>query len=168
MVVVGLVLLIACANVANLLLARANSRGREFGIRLALGAARGRLVRQLLVESSLLALLGGALGMWLSYLGSYGLVRLLSTTQDQVFLDIHPDARVLAFTAAVALLTVLFFGLVPAVRGSRVTLNESLQGAVRTTSNRGSRQPEPFDRRRTGGNFAVIARRGGTVRAYPP
>jgi len=102
MVVVGLVLLIACANVANLLLARSNSRGREFGVRLALGAARGRLIRQLLVENSISAPFGGGLGMCLSYLGSYGLVRLLSTTQNQVFLDVRPDGRILTFTAAIS------------------------------------------------------------------
>ncbi len=118
MVVVGLVLLIACANIANLLLARATARRHELSIRLALGASRLRIARQLLTESLLLASIGAFVGLLLAQSGSRLLVRQLSTGANTVFLDLTLDWRILAFTASVAILTALLFGTAPALRGT--------------------------------------------------
>jgi len=129
--IAGLVLLIACANLANLLLARASAREREIVVRQALGASRGRLIRQLLVESLLLSSLGAALGAALAYVLSRSLVAFLSTTADPVFLDLAPDWRVLGFTAGLAVLTCLLFGLTPAIRITRTKAGTMLKGAGR-------------------------------------
>jgi predicted permease len=118
--IAGLVLLIACANLANLMLARASAREREIGVRLSLGASRGRLIRQLLAESLLLAVFGAALGTVLSQALSRGMVAFLSTQNTQMFVDLQPDWRVLGFTSALAVLTCAMFGLTPAVRATRV------------------------------------------------
>ncbi|HEV1286801.1 MAG TPA: ABC transporter permease, partial [Bryobacteraceae bacterium] len=120
MVVVGAVLLIACANVANLLLARGASRQREIAIRMALGSGRARLIRQLLTESLLLSFCGAALGILFAQWGNRLLIGFLSTTGRQVVLDLAIDRRMLAFTAAIAILTGLLFGIAPAWRGTRV------------------------------------------------
>ncbi len=116
----GLVLLIACANLANLLLARASVREREIAIRQAIGASRGRLIGQLLSESMLLAVFGTALGALLAQGLSRALVAFLSTPGHQVFVGLSPDLRVLGFMAGVAILTCLLFGLAPAVRAANI------------------------------------------------
>ena len=131
MSVVGLVLLIACVNIANLLLARAASRQREISIRLAVGASRTRVIRQLLTESLLLALVGAACGLLASVWGARLLVRLLSTTKNQLSIDVGPDLHVLAFTAAIALFTGFLFGLAPAFRATGIGPNQSLKESSR-------------------------------------
>jgi predicted permease len=125
--IVGIVLLIACANTANLLLARGASRRGEFGVRLALGAGRRRLVRQLLVESVVLALAGGVCGVLLAIAATRLLVAYMSAGQTPIVLDLNPDLRVLTFTAAVSIMTGILFGLAPALRATRTDLTPSLR-----------------------------------------
>lgn len=127
MAIVGVVLLIACANVANLLLARSAARQREIAIRIALGSGRGRLVRQLLTESLVLSLSGAALGILFAQWGARLLVGFLSLGQNKVFLDLSVDLRVLAFTAGVSILTALLFGLAPAWRGTAVNPQSAMK-----------------------------------------
>lgn len=134
--IVGLVLLIACVNVANLLLARSSARNREIAVRLAIGAHQSRILQQLLTESILLALLGGVAGSLLAILG----VRLLVTIfGNNTVLPVFPDARVLAFTFLVTLLTGVLFGLVPALKTLNVRVYPALKDATRTTSGSRSR-----------------------------
>lgn len=128
---VSLILLIACVNLANLLLARNTVRERELALRGALGAERGRLVRQLLVETMLLSMLGGGIGLLLAELGVDGLKRMQPANLPQL-LTIAVDWRVLVFIAPVALATSLIFGLGPALTGSRVNLVESLKLGMRS------------------------------------
>ena len=128
MAVVGLVLLIACANIASLMFARGVARTKEMAVRKALGASRSRLVRQLLTECILLSSAGALLGMLFARWGSVLLVRFISTANNPVFLDLSLDGRVLAFTAAVAILTGVLFGLFPTIRSTRVSLTSAMKG----------------------------------------
>jgi len=134
MAVVGIVLLIACANIANLMLARASARQREIAVRLAIGASRWRILRQLLTESVLLSALGAVLGLGFARWGSALLVRLISSSNSTMFLDMRIDWRMLVFTAAVAVLTGILFGLAPAWRATRLALNASLKEGGRANT----------------------------------
>jgi len=133
--VVGLVLLIACANVANLLLSRAGGRQKEIGLRLALGASRGRLIRQLLTESVLLSLLGGFFGIIFAIWIKDGLIAVsLWGGRGMPALEPRLDWRVLGFTLALSLLTGIIFGLAPAWRTTKVSLTPSLKDGARAST----------------------------------
>lgn len=135
----GLVLLIACANLANLLLARASVREREIAVKLALGASRGRLIRQLFVESLLLSLIGAALGGFLAQGLSRVLVSLISNERESLFLNLSPDWRLLGFMGGLAILTSVLFGLTPAFRATRTTPGAVLKAGGRGMTSGGER-----------------------------
>jgi predicted permease len=130
MAVVGLVLLIACANIASLMLARAAARHKEIAVRRSLGATRRRLICQLLTECFLLSSAGAVLGILFAHWGSALLVRYLSTAHNEVFPDLSLDGRVLLFTAAIAFLTGILFGILPAFRSTHVSLTTAMKGGV--------------------------------------
>jgi len=129
--IAGLVLTIACANLANLMLARGSAREREIAVRMALGASRGRLVRQLLAESFLIALTGAGLGILLAQNLSSAMVAFVGTARNQWFVNLQMDWRVLGFTLGLAVLTCLVFGLTPALRATRTGPGESLKSGAR-------------------------------------
>jgi predicted permease len=135
---VGLVLLIACANVANLLLARAEGRRHEFAVRTALGAGMPRLIRQLVSESALLSLIGGGFGLLLAAIATQALLQRLPVTIPRAQ-DVGVDWRVVAFTFAASLITGLLFGLAPAIHGTRVDVQEALKASSRSVMSGGGR-----------------------------
>jgi predicted permease len=137
--VAGLVLLISCVNVANLLLARATARQKEVGIRLSIGASKARLVRQFLTESLLLSVFGGLLGALVALAAARSVVHLFSRPQDPLQLSTGIDLRVLGFTMALTVLTGLLFGLAPAIRATHVDLNESLKETGPSVTHSGRR-----------------------------
>jgi predicted permease len=154
MVLVGFVLLIACANVANLLLARGAARQKEFAVRLAIGAGRRRLIRQLLSESLLLAFAGAAAGILLAQWVDTLLLQMVSRAsahQDGIQINLRPDARVLAFTLAVTVLSAILFGLIPALRVTRVDLSPILKSSAGGTTG------ESGNRRLSAGKVLVVA-----------
>ncbi len=137
--VVVLVLVIACANLANFLLAKVTSREREISTRLALGAGRWQIMQQVLTETVLLALLGGALGMLLAFSGMRALIYFVSAGATHTALDPNPDFRVMAFAFGVSMLTGLLFGIAPALRASRMNAAPALNATTRTASGSGGR-----------------------------
>ena len=139
MAMVGMVLLIACANLANLLLARGTARRREIGTRLALGVDRPRLVRQLFTESLLLSLLGAIFSVPIGWFASRALFAMVSAGNPEVVIDLVPNEGVLLFTGTVAVLTTLLFGVAPALRSTRVDLQSVLKEGQRATTNSRSR-----------------------------
>src|SRR6185312_11014667 len=134
--VVGLVLLIACANVASLLLARASARQREIAVRLAIGAGRGRIVRQLLIESTSLSLIGAAVGVGLAWISSRFLVSMISTGPDQIAFDLAPNWHVLGFTSAIAIATGVLFGVAPALQTTAEGPSAALKENARISATR--------------------------------
>jgi putative ABC transport system permease protein len=138
MVMVGLLLLLTCANLAGLLLARAASRRHEMAVRVCLGASRARLIRQTLTESLLLSLSGSALGIFLAYLGARALIKIFSSGRQIIGVPVHfealtnPDLHVLLFTGAIAVTTALLFGAAPAIHACGPISAQPLQDAVRT------------------------------------
>src|SRR5262249_29842892 len=133
MAAVALVVLIVCANVANLMLVRGVARGREMTVRMTLGAGRARLIRQLLTESLLLAASGGLLGWFAAGEGSKMLLAIGGTEGSAIPLDVSPDARFLTCTAGVTILAALLFGLAPAARATRVEIATTLRAQGRTS-----------------------------------
>jgi predicted permease len=137
MCMVGLVLLIACFNVANLLIARAMARQKEIAVRLAVGASKAQLVRQLLIESVVLSVLGGVIGIFLSIWTIHALLGFLPSTGSALLLKPAPDVRILGFNLALALFTGLLFGLAPALQSARVDLWNTLKDVVGAVSGAG-------------------------------
>ena len=133
---VGFVLLIACANLANLLLARAIGRSREISVRIALGAGRWRIIRQLLIESLMLSGLGGFLGWWIAKWGVRAYALAMANKSSWLILDYSMDHRVLAYLIAISIGTGILFGLAPALRLSKLDVNSALKDGGRGATRR--------------------------------
>ncbi|HEX5422060.1 MAG TPA: ABC transporter permease [Candidatus Acidoferrales bacterium] len=154
MLAVGIILLIACANVAGLMLARGTARRKEIAVRLALGAARRRIVRQLLTESVILSVLGGALGVLFAYWGARGIISFVSSNQPRsVGFAAGVDTRVMLFAVAISVFTGIFFGIAPAFRGVRVDLTPTLKEGEGSSFGSGSARGRWFGL----GNALVVA-----------
>jgi predicted permease len=134
---VGLVLLIACANLATLLLARATGRHKEISVRLAMGGTRSRVIRQLLTESILLSTIGGVLGLLVANWGTQALLALIASGDNPTALDVRPDPRVLLFTVAASVLTGILFGIAPALSAAKVDLASAMHEAASNISGGG-------------------------------
>jgi predicted permease len=145
MAMVGVLLLLACANLAGLMLARAASRQHEMALRVCLGAGRARLIRQTLTESLLFSITGGALGIFLAHFGARGLMRIFTSGREIIGLPVHfealtnPDWHVLFFTGAIAITTALLFGAAPAIRACRPIPTQALQGTARIGESKSQR-----------------------------
>jgi predicted permease len=136
MSLVGLLLIITCANVANLLLARANTREKELAVRLAMGSSKGRLMRQLIVESLLLALTGGTVGLGLAFWGCNSLLSLMAHGRNSVTLSVHPNLTVLAFALGISLLTAVIFGVLPSWQATDIDPSRGLAQSARAAAAR--------------------------------
>ena len=136
MMIVGIVLLIVCSNIANLLLARSAARGKEIAVRMALGARRGRLIRQLLTESVMLSLMGAAAGALFALWGKDLFLAWINRISPTTIIEPHIDLRVLGFTAAISVITGIIVGLAPAVRATRIDLTEAMNGGPRSGRSR--------------------------------
>ncbi len=133
---VGLVLVLACANIANLLLARSAARQREVSVRMALGASRGRVLRQVFTESLLLSMLGGTAGLVLGYLARNVIPRLTSAPWDEQIVEVRFDWKIFAFTAGISILTGLIFGFAPALQSTRISVSSALKDSAASTTKR--------------------------------
>jgi predicted permease len=152
MAAMGVVLLVACANLAGLLIVRSNARQQEIAVRLSLGAARGRIVRQLLTESALLAAAGGAAGVALAYWMTDLLLAMMSRGRGSIILDAAPGARSLAFAAAVTIVTAVLFGLLPALGASRT----DVQPRLKRSASGGDRSRNPWGRAMVAAQVALL------------
>src|SRR5882757_8412269 len=133
---VGFVLLLACANIANLMLARASVRQREMGVRLALGAGRGRILRQVLTESLMLSAMGGALGLLLGYIGRSVMPKLMLNAWERSDMNVPFDWKVFSFTAGVTLATGVLFGIAPAWAATRAEIGTALKEGGKSATRR--------------------------------
>jgi len=166
MAVVGMVLLISCANIANLSLARARNRQKEISVRLAIGASRRRLIRQLLTESLILAAIGGALGLLLAWWGSQLLAPLAPAGRIAITVDVRPNVTVLAFTLGVSIATGILFGIVPAIQASRVDLLPSLGGSGRNLSGGGWQFGKPLVMGQVALSLVLLIAAGLFIRSF--